>query len=274
MNAPVRLRLLSDVHLSLSDFVPPPAAADVVVLAGDIGRGSGGLLWAAKHFPATPVIYLAGNHEYYHGEFHAINRELKACAEAENARRDEAAPLRVLDNEACAWRRPDGRAVRFLGTTLWTDYAIDAESDDDVARAMAAAEAGIRDHHVVAIEPGGRFRPEHARDLHRRAVAWLETELARPFAGTTVVVTHHLPSAGSVAERFRDSPLTPAFASDLDRLVVRADLWLHGHTHDNFDYRLGPCRVVCNPRGYVREIASGQWSVENSEFIPDLVIAA
>ena len=273
MDEPFRLRLLSDIHLSLSDFTPPAAEADLVVLAGDIGRGCRGLAWAARCFPTTPVIYLAGNHEYYHGEIGAINRDLKAFAEAENRQRGEAR-LSVLENEALEWRSPGRRAVSFLGATLWTDYAIDAAGADDVARAMAAAEAGIRDHQVIAIEPWGRFRPEHALALNRQSVAWLEGELARPFAGTTVVVTHHLPSPKSVAERFRGSPLTPAFASDLDRLVVQADLWLHGHTHDNFDYRLGPCRVVCNPRGYVREVAPGQWSVENPDFIPDLVLAA
>jgi hypothetical protein len=24
----------------------------------------------------------------------------------------------------------------------------------------------------------------------------------------------------------------------------------HGHTHSSFRYKIGECRVVCNPRGY------------------------
>ena len=47
------------------------------------------------------------------------------------------------------------------------------------------------------------------------------------------------------------------------------DLWVHGHTHDSFDYLVdrpggGTCRVVCNPRGYVR------WdgTLENRGFDP------
>ena len=27
-------------------------------------------------------------------------------------------------------------------------------------------------------------------------------------------------------------------------------LWVHGHTHTSHDYRVGRCRIVCNPRGY------------------------
>jgi len=35
----------------------------------------------------------------------------------------------------------------------------------------------------------------------------------------------------------------------LDHAQIR--LWTHGHTHEDFDYEIGTCRVVCNPRGYV-----------------------
>ncbi len=51
--------------------------------------------------------------------------------------------------------------------------------------------------------------------------------------------------------RYRDDLLTAAFASDLDDLVAKATLWVHGHLHASADYRLGDCRVVANPRGYV-----------------------
>ena len=42
--------------------------------------------------------------------------------------------------------------------------------------------------------------------------------------------------------------------SDAERLIdgSRARLWIHGHTHDSFDYCLNGTRVVCNPRGYAR----------------------
>ena len=46
-----------------------------------------------------------------------------------------------------------------------------------------------------------------------------------------------------------------AFASSLEGLIEEYQpiLWIHGHTHDPFDYELFATRVVCNPRGYPGE---------------------
>ena len=62
-HTPLRIRYMSDLHLEFSDYRPDPVDADVVVLAGDIDAGTSGLEWAARQFPDTPVIYVAGNHE-------------------------------------------------------------------------------------------------------------------------------------------------------------------------------------------------------------------
>jgi hypothetical protein len=67
-----------------------------------------------------------------------------------------------------------------------------------------------------------------------------------------VVLTHHAPHPDSIHARFAGSPVNGAFVSDLTELVAQADLWLHGHVHDSFDYRVGRCRVVANPRGYAQ----------------------
>ena len=85
----------------------------------------------------------------------------------------------------------------------------------------------------------------------------------------TVVVTHFAPSAGSVAERFKGSPLNACFVSELDERIRRWQplAWLHGHVHDSFDYRLGDTRVVANPRGY-----APQGKTENAAFDPALTI--
>lgn len=83
----------------------------------------------------------------------------------------------------------------------------------------------------------------------------------------TVVLTHHAPSPGSVRPRFAGDPPTPAFVTDLDRLMdaSRVALWVHGHTHDPFDYTVHGTRVVCNPRGYApHQLAQG--------FRPGLVV--
>jgi Icc-related predicted phosphoesterase len=92
----------------------------------------------------------------------------------------------------------------------------------------------------------------------------------------TVVLTHHAPHPGSVHERFAGSIINGAFISDLTELVEQADLWLHGHAHDSFDYRVGRCRVVCNPRGYAQNrkeaAAVGELVFENPAYCSELVI--
>jgi Icc-related predicted phosphoesterase len=129
---------------------------------------------------------------------------------------------------------------------------------------MQAAGNLINDFKVIR-NAGSDFTPEQSVQLHSVARAWLEEELSKPFAGPTVVVTHHAPHSGSVAERFESDLLTPAFASDLSQLIERyqPELWVHGHMHDCFDYRVGETRIVCNPMGYVNE---------RNEFDPGLVI--
>ncbi|HEY6239973.1 MAG TPA: metallophosphoesterase, partial [Burkholderiales bacterium] len=75
----MRIRIYSDLHLERAPFAPPADDADLVVLAGDIGNGAAGIDWARETFD-KPVLYLAGNHEYYEGEFDAVQEALGAAA--------------------------------------------------------------------------------------------------------------------------------------------------------------------------------------------------
>jgi len=162
--------------------------------------------------------------------------------------------------------------VRFLGSTLWTDYRMSGESQ---AATMEAAEATVLDHQRINTH-SGLLRARQALDEHLRSRDWLERELSRNDAACTVVITHHAPHPGSIHARYAGNPVNGAFVSDLTGLVERADLWLHDHVHDSFDYRVGRCRVVCNPRGYAqnRKTVSNPVDLlfENPAFQPDLVI--
>jgi Icc-related predicted phosphoesterase len=246
----LRIRLLSDLHLEFAAWTPPPAKQDVVVLAGDIHNGLAGIEWGAAHFEC-PVLYVPGNHEFYGAQMAPL-REAWRTARLP-------AHVHVLDNA-----RIEIGGVRFLGTTLWTDFALER----DVERAIAAASRSMADY--VAIRHGDRLL--NARDtlaLHRECLDWLRGALAEPFAGKTVVITHHCPHRGSIAPQFKNAATNPAFVSDLSELIARfpIDLWLHGHTHASRDYRVGDTRIVCNPRGYAHQLLP-----ENAAFAPGLVV--
>ena len=120
---------------------------------------------------------------------------------------------------------------------------------------MQVAEERLDDFKIIKIERGYKLRtlqPMDTARLHTATLAFLRKELSREFDGTTIVVTHHAPSPRSIAPRFQNDPLNPAFVSDLEAFIERygPSLWVHGHVHDSFDYWVGRTRIVCNPRGY------------------------
>ena len=232
----MRLRILSDLHLEIWPIELPPADADVVILAGDIDNGAEGINWASRNFDA-PILYVPGNHEPYDGEFEGT-REALRCAARRNG-------IGLLD---CG-ERVIGN-VRFLGCTLWTDYSLEPQATR--ANCIEAARKINPDYHVI--HNGERtFAPEDAIARHREHRAWLAQALERPFEGTTVVVTHFAPHPGSIAPAYANDPSNPGFVVNLESMMGRAPLWIHGHTHTFFDYNASGTRIVCNPRGYPGE---------------------
>ena len=240
----MRLHVLSDLHTEFEDFSPPRTDADVVVLAGDIGIRDRGVQFARRAFPKQQVVYVAGNHEYYGRAIPHHTEKMRAAAKELG--------IHFLDEEAIII---DG--VRFLGATLWTDFALLGEDLSYVA--MYEAQERMTDFRRIRRSPSfSKLRPIDARALHRRARAWLRAVLEQGHDGPTVVVTHHAPHILSLEERQRDVLLSAAYASDLTNLLDgRASLWIHGHTHRAVDYVVGGTRVVSNQRGYPDEPADG-----------------
>jgi predicted phosphodiesterase len=234
-----KIRILSDLHLEFSAWKPPAAEADFVVLAGDIHSGARGMEWARLQFPDAPVIYVPGNHEFYGGRMQDVLTALR-----KEARHFE---IQLLDGDEFIFG-----GIRFLGATLWTDFALYGSEPGDLSRAMADARYGMHDFRVIGAAGQELFQPELARDIHLGQVKWLADRLAEPFDGRTIVITHHLPHRQSIHPKYDGDRLNPAFASDLDHLVrAPIALWIHGHTHESRDYVVNGTRVVCNPRGYL-----------------------
>ncbi|SBP87149.1 metallophosphoesterase [Thiomonas delicata] len=261
----MRIQLASDLHLEfLAQLFPgettlaPAPGADVLVLAGDIGNGRLATTLFAN-WP-VPVVYVAGNHEFYGRDWMATRHALRDAARG--------TAVHVLDNSAVVLG-----GVRFLGSTLWTDYRYPCALGQ--RELMDLAGISLNDHRRILVDDG-LFTPEMALQEHLRSRAWLQEQLALPHAGKTVVVTHHGPSLLSVHPRYSANPINAAFVSDLGELVRGVPLWLHGHVHDSFDYGLNGCRVVANPRGYPRnrgEVPSmGALVFENPAYQPACVI--
>lgn len=238
----MRLQIASDLHLEHLEWKFPafrgvePGGADVLVLAGDVAKGSRALDLFGD-WPC-PVVYVPGNHEFYGGEMAAVLADLQQRADA-------FPNVKVL--APGTWVHG---GVRFIGCTLWTDYAVFGA--ERVAAAMAICAARIVDHHFIRNVGDRPFLPADALALHGIQRLWLRERLAEPFAGKTVVITHHGPHRNSIAPHYANDLTSAAFASDLADCLGIADLHVHGHTHESFDYTVRGTRVVANPMGYCR----------------------
>jgi predicted phosphodiesterase len=245
----MKLRVLSDLHQEDGAFVAPKARGDVIVLAGDVDHGVKGLHWARKTFPETPIIYVLGNHEFYGHDWDRLIDDCRTVAET--------LKIDFLEDAATVI---DG--VRFLGASLWVSF--DLEGMERRAAVMQVCAETQTDYIEIKSEPV--LTPAKVRARHIRSRTFLQMALATPFTGKTVVVTHHLPSARSLPEK--RVWYHTAYASNLDDLFGKSELWVHGHTHTACDYQAGRTRVVCNPRGRTQRGSIGG----NRGFRPDLIV--
>lgn len=229
----VLIRPLSDLHLEFgSPFVPPPLERDdetALVLAGDIHNGVDAVPWIAELATRfRHVLYVVGNHEHWGDDMATPARIDAALRDVPNAT--------LLHNRAVVIDD-----TRFVGGTLWTDFR---RADPRV----------MRNFRRFMADPD-RIRGCTADAVlleHRATLDHIERTLAEPHAGPTVVVTHHGPTLDSIHRRYADALGNEYFVSDLLALIWERQpaLWLHGHTHEMVDYRVGATRVRTNPYGY------------------------
>jgi Icc-related predicted phosphoesterase len=260
----MKIHVLSDLHFEFAPFSPPITDADVVVLAGDINLGTRGVEWAKNAFADKPVVYVAGNHEFYKHHWVKLLVDLRGAATGSN--------VHFLEDETLVI---DG--VRFLGCTLWTDFAL--FGDEQRHSAMLSAELRMTDYKKIRaprVKPGfqddySKLKPIQTVERFRRSKTFLEKNLDTAFDGPTVVVTHHLPSRKSLPLRYSYSLTSAAYASDLTELIWGRSpkMWIHGHAHVSCDYTERLTRIVSNPRGY----RLSNRCFENSRFDPSMVVA-
>jgi len=260
----MRIQLMSDLHLErYPDFVPQPGAnVDVLVLAGDIGSYQTGSRLTTDDFGLTRfsprrfgdqwprVFYVPGNHEFDSLEFEPTLARLRSTCEQLG--------IEWLEREVITVG-----TVRFVGTTLWSDFDALASAEPTVTKQMQAREKAYRAANFylrkyTTLRGGVPVLAEAIRELSLECQTWLRQTLATPFDGTTVAVTHFAPSLRSADPRYGLTPGTAGFCNALDDLLPWAQVWMHGHLHCANDYvatgvadgKPFSCRVVANTLGY------------------------
>lgn len=236
----MKIKVLSDIHLEKNDFEYEHHGEDVVCLVGDIGEGILGALWALKNI-TVPIIYVAGNHEYYSGlSFEEVNHALKMLEEQHPKR------FYFMNNDSVFIGD-----VEFIGGTMWTDFASFGLSEQWFA--IQQAKSGIIDFSIIKYK-NRIFNPHDAIDQFNEFEKLIDFHIKnKSSARKRVVMSHFCPSRQSIPKRFNTNLLSVYWASNLEHKIPFFDYWLHGHTHDNFDYMVGECRVICNPRGFAHD---------------------
>jgi len=260
----MRIQLISDLHLeNYPDYVPQAAPdIDVLILAGDIGSYQAGSRLASDDFglrrfsPRRPgsewprVFYIPGNHEFDGLEFDATYQKLRDTCDGLG--------IEWLERETITVG-----AVRFIGTTLWSDFEALAKSRSTMTEQMKALEKAYRAANFylsknTTFKDGAPMLAEDIRLLAHECQRWLRDALASPFDGSTVTVTHFAPTLQSADPRYGMTPGTAGFCNSLDDLLPLSDVWMHGHLHCVNDFVASgiadgapySCRVIANPRGY------------------------
>jgi Icc-related predicted phosphoesterase len=225
----VRINYFSDIHLEFGALETSDNDADIIIAAGDIGVSTQGVEWL-KTFN-KPVVYIAGNHEFYTHEYQQTLQLIRKRCAGSN--------VHFLENDCFIFQ-----GVRFLGCTLWADLFVEG---DKTAEALGKTLNDFR-RIKFAERP---FDAVQFSQLHQNSKTWLEQELAQPYSGKTVVVTHHAPSLWS----WNDTAYALkklAYCNDMKPLLHEYEIaaWFHGHVHCQIDYRIAGARILCNPRGY------------------------
>ncbi|NUN09014.1 MAG: metallophosphoesterase [Ignavibacteriaceae bacterium] len=239
----MKIQILSDIHCEFENFVPRDSGADLLIVAGDLNTGTKGVKWIKNYFPEIPVVYIAGNHEFYHHAFPKLINDIRKETKGTN--------IHFLENDIFIFNN-----VAFMGCTLWSDFKL---FGDNSHYAELAASELMTDYKVIRFSPNFRLlRTMDTAKKHLQSVDWFRTE-AMFNNMNKIVITHHAPSIHSLSPEFREDLVSAAYASNLEYLIEELDplLWIHGHTHRCVDYRIANTRIISNQKGYPDEPADG-----------------
>lgn len=216
----MKILIYSDLHLEFGDNfrIPSDIDADILILAGDIITFNNFQpLYKFLKDWRKPVIFVAGNHEYYTKESMS-----KGEKDFYNFIKESQPNITWLRSPNESIRFDD---VEFFGDTMWTDF----NKSDPIAMLKAYS---MNDYRMIY--DIGRLRPEHTVRKHEYFRYCLEEWLKKNEGKKRVVISHHAP-VENPKSKYKGSKLTPAFvATDMLEIIEKyqPDCWVYGHCLD------------------------------------------
>lgn len=232
----MKVQYFSDIHLEHGEFKMATTDADVIVVAGDMGVGLSGLNWLLKNVQDRPVVYVAGNHEFY-------GKRVMSELYAELKEKSKGTNVHFLQNESV-----EIAGVTFVGATLWTDFNLTG----NVHLRQYTAKQLMNDYHQIMVASKVPLYANYLLKEHEESVGAISSLLNKN--GRNVVVTHHSPTGTTLHPRYVGDIRNDYYASRLEPFILARPYishWVHGHTHHEMTIDIGHCKVYCNPRGYV-----------------------
>jgi Icc-related predicted phosphoesterase len=220
------IRIFSDLHLENCPFFVEYGGEELLIIAGDVCPDENKTLELIKNYlknENASVLFVLGNHDFY-------GKTIESTYEFWNS--VDLSNFYFLQDESIVLN-----GIRFYGCTMWTDM------NKYNTQTMEKSRELLRDYKEIV-----NFIPSDSYLLHMKSKNKL-LECLQSSKESVVVVSHHLPSYKSVAKQYKNFEAIGSFASNMDDVVTKCYMWIHGHTHHSFDYKIAQTRVVCNPRG-------------------------
>jgi len=231
----MKIRIQSDLHFeflndeSLHQFIEKQIYyqkinnADILILAGDICTFNTTHYLITYLIQISPlykyVLYVLGNHEYYHGKSIDVEEKFKnICSKFDN--------VKLLLNEEFIYDN-----IYFFGSTLWTPIDKLAYKQMNDKRFLSYEE--IIAKHKICKEKCIEFLK---RDEYK------------------ILITHHLPCKVFINEIYKGSEINSGFSADCDEFFhYDIKYWIYGHTHMPLIKEYKGCKTICVPYGYPGE---------------------
>jgi len=214
-------------------------STDFIVIAGDLHVGSKKVIKTLSYIydcHNIPILYVPGNHEYYGSSFKKEDDEFYLYGLSGERFDIFLYHNKIIDN------------INFIGCV--------GNIDGSYEKIEKWKHGALNDFHRIEDFEDHEERGKREHEMMKHYL--IDSSYVN---SKSVCITHSMPSPRCINKKYENSYLNPCFANDWEDLIIeyKPQLWICGHTHDEFDIIIDETRVVCNPCGYPHENKKWEW---------------